>query len=243
MPTNDTDADWELLGKMDPYWAVLTNDEFRGSKLGDESIQRFFESGEHYAKLIFQVIHAFVHHEFQPQRALDFGCGVGRVVFPLALRCGSVVGMDVSESMLAEARKNAEDRHAANVTWIRGDDQLSAVTGDFDLIHSYIVFQHIPSDRGLVLFERLLGMLRSGGVGVLHITYSMTEHASHRESVWPTPPMSGWRHFAAFRSAILRRIGRIFQRPKHRPKIQPIALEPSHALPAPALASPPMQMN
>jgi hypothetical protein len=35
--------------------------------------------------------------------------------------------------------------------------------GKYDFIHSYIVFQHIPVERGKRIFEKLLAHLETGG--------------------------------------------------------------------------------
>jgi len=48
-----------------------------------------------------------MHHR-KNARILDVGCGTGRHAIELAKRGYSVVGIDLSESMLAHARKKAE---------------------------------------------------------------------------------------------------------------------------------------
>jgi SAM-dependent methyltransferase len=108
---------------------------------------------------------------FAPVRALDFGCGVGRLLIPLATRCPDVTGVDVSPSMLAEARRNCDAAGATEVRLLQGDDELSEVTGLFDFVHSYIVLQHIPVERGERLVRKLAAMLAPGGVGMVHVTY------------------------------------------------------------------------
>ena len=118
--------------------------------------------------------------DFQPRRVLDFGCGVGRLVLPLSRLCEEVVGVDVAEAMLSEAAANCRQAGATNVRLIRGDDRLSGVTGPFDFIHSFIVFQHVPVQRGLVLLERLLDLLAPDGVGALHFTY----HCRRKPPLW-----------------------------------------------------------
>jgi SAM-dependent methyltransferase len=181
-----TDQDWELLGRREPYWAVITDNAYRGARPNDDVLEKFFAGGEQYIDWLFGQLRAQFGEEFAPASAVDFGCGVGRLVLPLARRCGSVVGVDVSEAMLAEARRNCEARGLDNVSLVKGDDDLSGVEGSFDFVHSFIVFQHIPPDRGLRLFERLLGLLREGGVGALHLTYSREGYAGHREGAWPS---------------------------------------------------------
>src|SRR5262249_42863965 len=47
----------------------------------------------------------------------------------------------------------------------------SRVQGAFDLVHSFIVLQHIASARGLRLVERLVALVSARGMGVLHLKY------------------------------------------------------------------------
>lgn len=171
MPINNSDRDWELFGKSDPYFAVLTAPEFHGQLLGDAR-EKFFDSGERHVETILSIIRERLDPSFAPLRALDFGCGVGRVLIPLASRCQEVTGVDVSASMLAEARRNCDAAGAREVRLLQGDDDLSAVTGSFDFVHSYIVLQHISVGRGERLVKKLAAVLAPGGVGMFHVTYS-----------------------------------------------------------------------
>lgn len=166
----DTDAGWEKLGKADPYWAVLTEEIYRQGKLEETARTSFFESGEKHVALVFDVIHRHLQDGFAPRDALDFGCGVGRVAIPLAKRCHNVVGMDVSPAMLEEAARNAA---AADVsaTFALSDDDVSRVTGTFDLVHSFIVLQHISPARGERILRRLVDLLAPDGIAAIHLTY------------------------------------------------------------------------
>jgi SAM-dependent methyltransferase len=168
---NNSDKDWERFGKTDPYFAVLTAPEFHG-ELSDAERTKFFASGETHIDTIFSIIRERLDSSFAPARALDFGCGVGRLVLPLAERCREVTGVDVSSSMLAEARHNCDAAGATGVQLVQGDDDLSAVTGSFDFIHTYIVLQHIPVERGETLVRKLAGKLAPGGIGMFHVPYT-----------------------------------------------------------------------
>jgi SAM-dependent methyltransferase len=175
----DTDRDWNALAEIDPYWAVLTHDEFRGAVATDrDRLNAFLESGREHVDRIWGAIETAHGGPFSPGRALDFGCGVGRVAIPLAARCGSVVGVDVADSMLARARELADRLGARNVQFVREDDDLALVGGTFDLVHSYIVFQHIAPKRGLRLLRVLASRLDDNGVGVLHVLYYNPDMAS-----------------------------------------------------------------
>jgi SAM-dependent methyltransferase len=170
VPINNPDRDWETFGKTDPYFAVLTAPEYHG-QLSDDARAKFFDSGERHIETMLSIIRERLDSSFAPVRALDFGCGVGRLLIPLATRCPEVTGVDISPSMLAEARRNCDAAGATRVRLIQGDDELSAVTGSFDFVHSYIVLQHIPVERGERLVGKLAAMLAPGGVGMFHVAY------------------------------------------------------------------------
>jgi 2-polyprenyl-3-methyl-5-hydroxy-6-metoxy-1,4-benzoquinol methylase len=166
----DTDAAWNTLGRSEPYWAVLTHDEYRIDKLEDSSRRSFFGSGERHVQLVFDVIARHFDDAFSAGSILDFGCGVGRLVIPFAKRGGRVVGVDISQAMLEEAARNAA---AAGVraAFVVSDDELSGVTGTFDLVHSVIVLQHITPARGERILGRLLDSVAPGGIAAIHLTY------------------------------------------------------------------------
>src|SRR5262249_47032833 len=132
MNDHHTDLDWEHFAKTDPYWAVVTHDRFHKQNLNEEALGEFFASGETYIQWVLETIRVHLDEQFAPRRSLDFGCGVGRLLVPLARRCELVVGVDVSDTMLREARDNCNSRGLHNVSLVKGDDQLSAVNGTFD---------------------------------------------------------------------------------------------------------------
>jgi SAM-dependent methyltransferase len=172
----NTDDDWIRWGEQDPYFAVITNPKFRAGNIDEAARTEFFESGRRHVRYVLDTCRKLVSPGFAPQRALDFGCGVGRVVLPLAEAVPSVVGIDVSPAMLDEARRNCAARGVLNVDLLPSDDQLSQLHGQFDLLHSFIVFQHIDMPRGRQLFARLLGHLADGGVAAVHVTTAKAYH-------------------------------------------------------------------
>ncbi len=170
--TNDSDKTWEAFGKSDPYFGVLTHDDYRIDNLTQDRKRAFFESGERCTEFMLGTVREHLDSSFQPANGLDFGCGVGRLTIPLARLCKSMIGVDVSDSMLAEATKNARERGVSSATFVKSDDRLSRISGPLDFVHSLIVFQHIPCHRGELILKRLIDLLRDGGVGMLHFTCS-----------------------------------------------------------------------
>ena len=162
---------WEYYGKNDPYFAVATFDKFKKANLTEKAKDEFFQTGEEHIEKVWSEIEKHFIKNFRPKRSLDFGCGVGRLVVPLAERCEAVVGVDISETMLKEAVENCRARKIENVSFFQTDDFFGGETGEFDLIHSFIVLQHIKPAIGGELVRKMLKMLGSGGIGVLHFTY------------------------------------------------------------------------
>ena len=179
-PTADmsTDSAWEQWGRNDPYFGVFTNPIFRRTAMTEDAKRDFFRSGVSDADQTLAAIRTHIDPSFVPRKILDYGCGVGRLVVAFATMAEEVVGVDVSPSMLEEAQRNCDERQLRNVRLLRCDDDLSNVTRDFDLIHSCIVFQHIPVERGRVIFANLLRRLRPGGIAAIHLTYSKTRFES-----------------------------------------------------------------
>ena len=172
MFNTDSDREWEKYGRDDPYFGVITDNRFHRENLTPELKAEFFHSGHCYIEDVLAKIRRHLAADFTITRALDFGCGVGRLVIPLAGLAKRVTGVDVSDSMLAEARRNCRARDIDNVTLVKSDDSLSRVEGEYDFIHSIIVFQHIPVARGERIFSHLLSHLQPGGVAVVHFTYA-----------------------------------------------------------------------
>lgn len=160
----NTDKAWKRYGEVDPYFGVITRDDYHSWSLTDQKREEFFQSGEAHVESIMKTLRE-INPKFSPASAIDFGCGVGRLTLPLARVSASVLGVDVAPGMLSEAQKNAAERGAANVTFAH------EVSGRFDLVHSYIVLQHIPPRRGLPILRDLVSRVERGGMIVLQVPY------------------------------------------------------------------------
>jgi SAM-dependent methyltransferase len=180
-PARDTDADWRELGQSQPYWGVLSHPDFRTETITPEKVEEFYQSGPFHIGPIAEDLKTLTG-DLPSGRALDFGCGVGRLAEAMTAYASEVTGVDISPGMLALARARG-----SKVTYT---DQLPA--GPFDWINSFIVFQHIPPERGMAIFEDLLARLAPGGMISLQLT--IWRDARHER-----PPEPGWRRAFADR--------------------------------------------
>jgi SAM-dependent methyltransferase len=188
----NTDSAWEEWGSRDPYFGVLTHPRFRRAAMTEQDRNAFFESGSLHVQYVMKIIHDHLDSNFRPRAILDFGCGVGRTLVSLAKLADEAVGADVSTSMLQEAGHNCNAHGLSNVSFIKSDDTLSSLIQPFDLIHSSIVFQHIPVARGKLIFRRLLARLAPRGVGAFQFLYSKSQYAD-TFGIAPEPRPARWR--------------------------------------------------
>lgn len=178
----DSDRAWQKWGEMDPFYGVLTDEKYR-SQAVESNRDVFYDSGEEYiaSRLAKIERHLGAIHKGS---ALDFGCGVGRLVFPLARRFDRVTGVDISEGMLSEARRQAMQLGYGNTTFVASDDHLTQATGQYDFVTSYIVLQHIPVSRGMAIIDQLLGRLADAGTVNLHFSIDRSDSTLQKVRYW-----------------------------------------------------------
>ena len=168
----DTDSDWRRIAEDEPFWGVLSQEEYRQGAMNAEKLEQFMASGEHYIANLFALIRKHLRKDFSPARGLDVGCGVGRLLIPLAKRVREAVGVDIAPAMLDLCLKHAAEAGVDNVTVYPSDDTLSQIRGKFDLVNSYIVLQHIPPQRGYRLIQAMLDAVAVGAIGSIQVTFA-----------------------------------------------------------------------
>jgi len=159
-----TDRDWEKWGATDPYFGVLSLASYRRQSMDSQSRESFFRTGAEQVERVLGLIEEHLGSVPQLSRTLDFGCGVGRIAIPLARRSAHCTAVDISPSMLAEATRNAAEARVENVEFIRVVGDFHGWDGQFSLVHSYIVLQHIPWRRGRHIIRRLAANVAADGV-------------------------------------------------------------------------------
>lgn len=158
--------DWEELSQLDPLFAILTEKE---KQFGKWDPKEFFASGQAEIDALMKScgIPAGDHG-----RALDFGCGVGRLSNALRLYFGDVWGVDVSSGMVELAR-----RYVTSCSFVvNQSDNLSQFGNDsFDFIYSNIVLQHQPSKEIARSYIReFVRLLKPEGMAVFQMPYKLS---------------------------------------------------------------------
>ncbi len=194
-----TDKAWQRWGRQDPYFGVLAHDRFARGAI-DRHRDEFFATGQLF---VTDILHRTEAHfgALERGRALDHGCGVGRLALPLARHFAHVDALDISPDMLAEATANADRAGIANIDFLRADDRLSAATGPYDFVNSHLVLQHVPVRRGLSMLFAMVDKVAPGGGFHLHVC-CRTDRGPLRWLYWASANIPGvkiWQNICARR--------------------------------------------
>ncbi len=165
MSLKELKAVWTEFGKRDPLWAVLTDPSRKGGKW---DLDDFFRTGREEIKDV--LVHIKPNLFDRPRRrALDFGCGAGRLTQALADIFEEVVGLDISPTMIDQANKL--NRRGPGCRFLLNDrDDLNLFPdGHFDFVYSSITLQHIDPVYSRKYVQELLRVLAPGGMLVFQI--------------------------------------------------------------------------
>ena len=173
---------WTELGARDPLWAVLSIPEKKGNLWSPDE---FFATGVADVSRIIRWIDRI--GIARPRgRALDFGCGVGRLTQALAAHFNEVWGVDIAPSMIDGARRldrtDGRCRYVVNST----ADLASFEDASFAFILSLIVLQHLDPEyiRGYV--REFVRLLAPGGLLVFQLPAEWVPSGpgERRRSTW-----------------------------------------------------------
>ena len=132
---------WDRFAEADPYTYILTD-------LKSPDPKKFWESGERTVQV--ELLPLIRERAIRRRIGLELGCGVGRLLFPMARNFEEMVGVDIAEGMVRRAVSFAGDNGIRNVdlTAISGPEDLLHKAGEYagkiDFLYSLLVFQHIP---------------------------------------------------------------------------------------------------
>ena len=147
-------ADWNRRAGEDAYYYVAFG------RRGQED-EEFFST----ASDVVRALSAELKRLRRRDRALEIGCGPGRLMRPMAPHFTEIHGVDVSDEMVRMAAERLRGTPNAHAHHGSGADLAMFADETFDFVYSYAVFQHIPS-RGVVFgyLREARRVLKTGGI-------------------------------------------------------------------------------
>ena len=185
MPLAELQQNWDRFGDLDPFWAILSAPAMKGNRwVPDE----FFRTGQEDVRCVLARVATWGLPQARG-RALDFGCGVGRLTQAMADHFAVCDGVDIAPSMIRLAQKY--NRHGPRCCYhVHARAGLGLFADhQFDFIYSVLVLQHMPPECGKAYIREFLRVLAPDGVAVFQAPSHLTQPAKlpHPETSRSSP--------------------------------------------------------
>jgi ubiquinone/menaquinone biosynthesis C-methylase UbiE len=163
---DDMKSAWNRRAAENSFYYVETN--------WDGNVDRFYSLGEQRTKELIDPVMAGIGIDPTQLTALDLGCGLGRFARALSTRFRYVLGIDIAEEMIQQAREL--NKNWPNISFVASNGvSIPAQTASIDFLFSYEVFQHMPShDVIRDNVKEVSRVLRRKGYGLLHFRTART---------------------------------------------------------------------
>jgi SAM-dependent methyltransferase len=193
MPIRENKQAWEDWGRLDPLWAILTEP---AGRRGNWDLEAFFASGQLAVDAIWDEAQQ-LGLPGQRSSGLDFGCGVGRLSRALAAHVDHVTGLDIADTMIAEAQRLNAVAGGCEFRVQREDDLSAFADSSFDVVITLLALQHIPSVTAIESYlAEFVRVLAPDGLLVFQLPTSV-----------PAMPAPTLRSRLRPLAALLRRVG------------------------------------
>jgi SAM-dependent methyltransferase len=131
-------AEWNERAREDANYYVAF-----GRKGQDDD--EFFATAADVLRTLEDAVKLLPAGERRARKALEIGCGPGRLMRPMSWNFGEIHGVDVSDEMIRLAAAKLTNVPNAFPRVTDGATLAGYADDFFDFIYSYAVFQHIPS--------------------------------------------------------------------------------------------------
>ena len=178
---------WTSLGDSNPYWSVLSSDEYRGN-LSQDSLEEFYHSGQEVLVRFHDLLSSFEIDPNPGHTILELGCGVGRITKSLAEKYNHVIALDVSPGNLGIAREKLKS--FSNIQFIQLDNigSINDIQTISDHMFSVITLQHNPPEVQNILLSSLLSKTKGFAFfqTVTHIEKRFGSQVTEPDSIFDT---------------------------------------------------------
>ncbi|MBU2515926.1 class I SAM-dependent methyltransferase [bacterium] len=168
---------WDEFARRDVLWSIMSCPDKKDNRW---EIDNFFKTGQNDIDFILQEAEKR-YPQFQRNKALDFGCGVGRMTIPLSKRFKETVGVDISAQMIGKAKVFAKNVSGCSFVVNEEEDLCIFPEAYFDFILSLIVLQHMERRYILNYIKEFLRLLKPVGLLVFQLPSQIELKAGYQE--------------------------------------------------------------
>ena len=159
---------WEAFGQMNPMGAILTGNHLPVPWDRQWDDNAFFQTGVAEIDQVMEYA-ASLPVSFARQRALDFGCGIGRLTQALAAHFSEVRGVDIAPSMIKAAYQFNAYGDRCHYDLNLASDLRLFPNDHFDFIYSNIVLQHMEPRYSRKYIREFIRVLVRGGLLIFQL--------------------------------------------------------------------------
>jgi ubiquinone/menaquinone biosynthesis C-methylase UbiE len=165
MNLKELQDNWNRFADTDPLWSILTDEGKRGNRW---QVEEFFQNGEAEIAALMEYMDT-LRISVKKSKALDFGCGVGRLTQALAKHFERTEGVDISKSMIVLADQYNRHRDRCRYTVNEADNLGLFDDNEFDFICSFITLQHMKPLYAKGYINEFIRILKPEGILVFQI--------------------------------------------------------------------------
>jgi len=164
---------WHEFGKIDPCWAILTWSNKKGNQWQSDE---FFRIGAIEIEAVLKSIET-LGIKVKRGKALDFGCGVGRLTQALSHYFDETHGVDISPSMIQLAR-NYNVHNDKCIFHLNKTTDLKLFSDQkFDFIYTSLVLQHMDPLYAKKYIKEFLSVLAPHGLLVFQLPEPLNQYS------------------------------------------------------------------
>lgn len=154
--------EWNERSKIDTKFAIRT--------CLNQTDKEFWDSGIKARDLILSVNSSrfnLILQEKDPKnmKVLEIGCGIGRILIPMASIFGEAIGIDVSKEMVKTGNEYIKNIPNCRILENNGSDLNMFPNDSFDFCYSVLVFQHMPKKEIIKKYvQEIARVLKKNGI-------------------------------------------------------------------------------
>lgn len=162
MKTDPMSEVWEKFAEVNAEFYILTDMKVDYSTPYGQKL--FYDSGRYFVEKSFSSVKKYLKNN---DRAIEIGCGIGRLTFPHSEIFNEVFAVDISETMLRKLKNKAGDDSIDNIKTLMPHEKWD-ISEYFDYAYSFLVFQHIEDFSKIQHYsQRIARSLRVDGIAQL----------------------------------------------------------------------------
>lgn len=161
---------WDGQARWNAHVAIYDTEAVRDPEGGGEAFDR---AGAEDARRMSWFVHPGT-------RVVDLGCGIGRVMRHLAPHCKEIIGVDISEEMVAKGREFLAGIPNARLVATDGAALPGIEDGSVGFLYSLLCLIHVDRRSAYRYLQEIVRVLEPGGLAFLQFQSILSDRGMEK---------------------------------------------------------------